>query len=381
MDGMSPSKLAHLPTEVAEYMREPGALIPGNRVQLLHSGAEAYPSMLAAISSATRTVHLEIYRLADDSTGRAFGDALIRAASRGVDTAVLYDAVGTWGTKREFLRFLMARGVHLKVFRPLWPSPLQRLLHLRDHRKLLVLDSARAFVGGMNISDEWSPAGQGWRDWMVEIEGPAVDTLERVFRSAWRHPGRERLRARTGPHPLGGEVSLAVLAARQTIHAAYLHAIARARKSVLIAAGYFVPDRALLTALRRACERGVEVSLVLPGKSDHWMVQTAGRAFYDRLLSWGVRIYEWWEAVLHAKLAVVDGVWATVGSFNLDSWSLLHNQELNVVLADPAVGRRVHEIIQGDVVRSVPILQETWSQRAWYRKLAESACYSLRRWL
>jgi cardiolipin synthase len=217
---------------------------------------------------------------------------------------------------------------------------------------------------------------------MLEIEGPAATSLEGVFGATWDAQGKDRAGFWGFHRPqLKGNVALAVVAARSQIHAAYLHAIKGAQRSVLIAAGYFVPDRALLAAIQGARERGVEVSIILPGKSDHWMIHAAGQASYKRLLSWGVRIYEWWDAMLHAKSAVVDSAWATVGSFNLDSLSRLHNHELNVMVADAGFAARLHDRFQVDALKSVAIVAESWAKRPWHRRLREAVAYAFRRFL
>ena len=363
------------------YLQTPQALVPGNRVTLLHDGVEAYPRMLAAIAAARESVKLETYIFADDTIGRMFGEALVEAARRGVEVTVLYDAFGSWSSRRHFFQSLRREGVKLAAFSPLRPWQ-WRLLSRRDHRKLLVIDGRRAFVGGVNIADCWAPRGEcgGWRDDVLELEGPAAAGLDGLFRATWRSQCHEQLGHFHDRRPRG-DVGIGVVAARRAIHQAYLHAINRARESVLISACYFVPDHKILQALRRARRRGVEVSLVLAGKSDMRAVMFAGRAFYDRLLRWGVSIYEWSDVVLHSKTAVVDGVWATVGSFNLDRWSLFNNHELNLVFADRRAAKRLVDSFRADCGRCLPITRDGWRRRPFHAKALEKLCYLFRRWL
>ncbi|HSP78995.1 MAG TPA: cardiolipin synthase ClsB [Myxococcaceae bacterium] len=371
------------------YLPRRHAFLQGNGCQLLRDGVEAYPAMLAAIRGAHRYVHLETYMFITDAVGALFGEALAAAAERGVHVRVLYDALGSWTSRRSFFEALRARGVDIRPFKPLrgLGRGLRHLLR-RDHRKLLVVDGEVAFIGGVNISAHWAPEGQGgaWRDDVMRVEGPVVDVLERRFVATWRMAFQDRFRSRRelrrqqrqreGPRE---GVCLAVLSSRRSIHRAYLHAIARARRSVLVAAGYFIPDRKLMAALREAARRGVEVRLLLSGKSDHpWLVH-ATRAFYEKLLTSGVRIFEWQRCVLHAKTAVVDGVWGTIGSFNLERLSLLFNHEVNAVFADPRLGRELEDSFRADCQHCREVDLERFRRRPLWQKLLERVLYAFRK--
>jgi cardiolipin synthase len=379
----------------------PAAHIPrtGHRCELLRDGIEAYPAMLEAIEAARVSVQLETYMMHDDAVGRLFSKKLIAAVQRGVHCTVLYDWLGSWGTPRAFFRELREAGVEVRAFRPFsFGVGLLRLIR-RDHRKLLVVDRQVAFVGGVNIAQHWAPkgqpprgystlAGEGWRDDVLRIEGPAVAQLERSFGASWRLEAwkeRFRSRARLGAGPAQprrkGEVRLSVLSSRRAIHAAYLKAIEASRQSVIIAAAYFVPDWRIRRAIKRAARRGVEVSLVMAGKSDHQVVTWASRAFYARFLSWGVKIFEWNRGVLHAKTAVVDGTWGTLGSFNLERTSLNWNHELNVVFADSRLGARLEQTLLQDCALSQPIDREQWRLRPVWHRVLEAVAYLFRKLL
>ena len=374
------------------YLPGRHALLPGNRCQMLHDGAEAFPAMLAAIRGARRTVRLCTYMFYDDAVGRLFGRALVGAARRGVDVQVLYDALGNWRVSGRFYQRLRDAGVDVRPFKPLSLRWLWSYIR-RDHRKLLAVDGEVAFVGGLNVAAQWAPAGRhggGWRDDVLRVEGPAARALERSFRASWRfHFGRRcrrfhRLQALLQKRAdlraaARGGVSLAVLSNRRSIHRAYLHAIEGARRSVRIAAAYFVPDRRLVRALQDAAARGVKVELLLNGKSDHPVVQLCARAFYGRLLAAGVQIYEWCSANLHSKTAVVDGVWGTVGSFNLERTSLWLNHEVNVAFADAALGSALDRRFLLDSGRCRRVEPDLWGRRPLWQKVLERVLYRFRR--
>lgn len=381
---------------LARYYLPPShSPLKGNACQLLRDGVEVYPSMLEAIRNARRYVHLETYMFLSDAVGELFGKALAEAAERGVHVRVLYDALGSWSSRGEFFESLRARGVDIRPFKPF--SSLGRgLRHLlrRDHRKILSVDGEVAFIGGVNIAVHWAPKGQGgdcWRDDVLRVEGPAVYELERRFVATWRmafqdkfrswREGRRRrkqVRAQLQSQGRGG-VGLAVLSNRRSIHRAYLHAISRARRSVLVAAAYFVPDRKLVAALRDAAQRGVEVRLLLNARGDHPWIMNATRSFYEKLLTAGVRIFEWERCVLHTKTAVVDGVWGTIGSFNLERLSLAFNHEANAVFTDPRLGFQLESAIRGDCQDCREVDLTVFRQRPLWRKMLERVLYAFRR--
>jgi cardiolipin synthase len=374
------------------YLPRSHSILHGNSCQLLRDGVEAYPAMLHAIRSARRYIRLETYMFITDAVGELFGQALAEAAERGVHVKVLYDAVGSWTSRRGFFESLRQRGVDIRPFKPFSLSRGLRHLLRRDHRKILVVDGEVAFVGGVNISAHWAPVGEqgaGWRDDVLRIEGPAVHELERRFLATWRMAFQDklgRLRSRLyqlyrlrRPGPRRGRVCLTVLSSRRSIHRAYLHAIGRARRSVLIAAAYFVPDRRMVAVLREAAQRGVEVSLLLNARSDHPFLEFCTRAFYEKLLSAGVRIFEWQRGVLHAKTAVVDGVWGTIGSFNLERMSLAFNHEVNAVFADPRLGGAVEESFRNDCGNCREVTLAEFRRRPLWQKVLERVLYFFRK--
>ncbi|MBX5482822.1 MAG: cardiolipin synthase ClsB [Myxococcaceae bacterium] len=367
---------------------DPSRMVPGNRFKLLRDGVEAFPEMLDAIRAARRKIRLEVYMFIDDAVGALFARALAEAAARGVQVKVLYDWLGSLPTRRAFFRRLRAEGVDVRAFKPLNFARGIGALIRRDHRKILVVDGEVAFVGGINLAAQWAPRGRGqgggWRDDVMKIEGPAALTLERLFCASWRMEAHKRLyryRRRSARRRLlqPGDANAVILSSRRAIHRAYLRAIEHARRSVMIANAYFLPDGRLMRALRQAAQRGVSVQLILAGKSDHPWVKWATRALYDRMLGWGVQIYEWYDGVLHSKTAVVDGTWGTVGSFNLEPMSRRFNYEANLVFTDPRWGAALQRSFLEDSRLCRRITRDVWTKRPWWHRVIERLFFVLSR--
>ncbi|GAB3416053.1 cardiolipin synthase [Massilia agilis] len=361
-------------------------LIAGNRVTLLFDGPATMREMMAAVRSATNSINLETYIFDQDPIGLQFADLLIDKRRQGVVVNVMYDAVGTLGTPQAFFDRMKAAGITMLAFNPVNPArgPGRWELNNRDHRKVLVVDGKMAFTGGINISSTYanssffrsrqkpSETGHqkvGWRDTHIKIEGPAVATLQWAFINNWvRQAGGELPRANYFPVlQAAGDKIVRVLATEpdhdSSIYKSLLLAIGEAKKSIHITQAYFVPDQQVIDALCAAARRGVDVKLVLPGVSDHSLVFHAGQAFYDELLESGVKIYQLQVAVLHAKTAVIDSVWSTIGSANIDRRSFIHNYELNVVVMDPAFGRDMESAFNEDLRDSKEVTLAQWRKR------------------
>jgi cardiolipin synthase A/B len=375
------------------------ALVAGNATRLLVDGPETHRAMFEAIGRAQHHVWLESYIVDDDETGRRLADLLVERRSKGVEVGLLHDAIGTLGTPAEYFDRLRAAGVAVCEFNPVDPSAGRgvRLNH-RDHRKILVVDGLVAFTGGINISDVYSSGsasarrrverGQGWRDTHIEVRGPAVAEFGRLFADTW---ARQRCASPLVAGPTirparAGDRVLRVVAstpedAVNPIHAELLSAIANAEHSVHVTMAYFVPDPQTIEVLEAAAGRGVDVQLVLPGFSDFWAVFHAGRSHYARLLAAGVRIHERRDALLHAKTAVVDGVWSTVGSANMDWRSFLHNDEINVVVLGEGFGKEMTALFEADVAHAVPIDAATWARRGISNRAKEHMALILEYWL
>jgi cardiolipin synthase len=369
--------------------------VEGNRVELLRDGEQAYPAMLAAIAAANEQILLEMYWFDSDRTGRRFAEALASAAARGVETALLYDAVGSIGVDLGMFTELRRAGVKVAEFGPI--APWRRRFRLgrltrRDHRKVLVVDGEIGFTGGINVANAWASreeGGDGWRDDMVRVEGPAVRGLVRGLLAAWYHAGGEPI-ARTRPShygagPLGGARARVIGEGyhklRHDIRRAYVSQLYHAQKSAWITNAYFVPDPVVLRALTRARDRGVDVRVLVPAETDVEIVRHASRATWGRLLRHGVRIFEYEGRVLHAKSAVIDGSWSTIGTFNLDylSWHWL--LEVNLFVLDDEFGSTMQRSFLRDLEQSREVDAQAHRYRPLGDRLLEFILYRFRKFL
>ena len=367
-------------------------LVVGNKVALLENGPTTYEAMFDAIASARDSINMETYILDDDVVGQRLAEALIAKQRAGVQVNLIHDAVGTLRTKKEYFQRLRDAGISVVTFNPVNPLAAKAGwdVNQRDHRKLLVVDGRSAILGGINISSVYSSSpGRGsaggspfssgggdkksglpWRDTDLLIEGPVVAELQKLFFETWN--------AQKGPtpaerayfpvlQPKGRAVVRAIGSSPDEpysqIYVTLISAINSAESEILLTNAYFVPDPQLMRAMIAAVARGVDVRLIVPSTSDSSLVFHAGRAHYETLLKGGVKLYERREALLHAKTGVIDGVWATVGSTNLDWRSFLHNQELTAVVLGAEFGARMRDAFERDLAASEQITLEAWQHR------------------
>jgi cardiolipin synthase len=366
-------------------------LVLGNRVVLLENGPNTYAAMFSAIAGAHDSIDMETYILEDDEVGRRLADTLIAKQAEGVQVNLIHDAVGTLGTKKEYFTRLSDAGINVVEFNPVNPLAAKAgwSVNQRDHRKLLVVDGRSAVLGGINISSVYSsrvPGSSGsamsggsrggdkkslpWRDTDLLIEGPVVATLQKLFMDTWQaQKGKPLAQHDYFPslQAQGQDVVRAIGSSPDEpfsqIYVTLISAINAAESEILITNAYFVPDPQLMNALISAAARGVDVKLILPSTTDSSLVFHAGRSHYEPLLRGGVKLYERREALLHAKTAVIDGVWSTVGSTNLDWRSFLHNQELTAVILGKEFGAKMRDAFERDLAASEPITLEAWQRR------------------
>jgi cardiolipin synthase len=385
------------PARILRYMRSRMRWRAHNAITILEAGAETYPAMLRTIAGAKKTVHLETYILRDDGTGRRFADALVERALAGVEVRLMFDSIGALDLTTAYLDGLRAAGIEVVAYRPLAPWRRRWGVFRRNHRKVLVVDDEVAFTGGLNIADDYAAVadgGRGWHDMHCELRGPIVLDLARSFRRVWiREHGRpyppppraeDEATHDHGPH--GPPVLVRLLEnterrGRSIIRRAYLAAINTARETIYLENAYFLPDRGVRAALVRAARRGVEVAVIVPGRSDIKAIEYAGLWSYPRLVKRGVRILRWTGEMMHAKTAVVDGIWSTVGSYNLDWISLRYNLEIAVEVVDPDVGQQMIKQFRGDVAMAEPVPADLWSKLPWWKKLLALMAFRIRRWL
>ena len=365
-----------------------------HRLGLLRDGEQAFPAMLEAIARARSTISLETYILRDDGVGRRFASALSERARAGVEVNLLFDA---WGSSvpDRYLERLRHAGVRTLAYRPIsFAGPLsQRLLARlgrRDHKKSLVVDHALAFTGGINLCDDHAPRVQGgaaWRDTHLVIEGPAALELEWFFLRTWRREGGapldEARYASEGRRPDGRVQVLSsdLRRGRHSIRRAYRNAFRGARERISITNAYFLPTLPLFRALTTAARRGVDVRVIVPGESDVAAVRLASRSIYGRMLRAGVRIFEYAGRMLHAKTAVVDGRWATVGSSNLDSQSLRRNLEANAIVEDERFAAALEAMFEEDLASSLEVTRADWQRRGPLERAGSWLAYLAKDWL
>ncbi len=351
-------------------------------VRLLDDPEESFPAIVTAIQGARERILLEWYWFAADGCGTRIADALAERAGQGVVVAILYDAIGSFGTPRAFFDRLAAAGAHVKAFHPVGFQYPVWMWNRRDHRKLLAVDGEIALVGGINLCDENAPSSWGgkcWRDAAVEIRGArAVTAFERVFLRTWtRLDGPILPPVRSGEvrvsedGPLVAALANRLLRERFHIRRAYLQAIGRAREFVWIANPYFIPDGNVRRALSRAARRGVDVRVLVPRRSDNLLTDAASRGLQGRLLRRGVKIYAYDGPMLHAKTIVVDGVWSTVGSYNLDNRSLRFNLEIAAAVIDRPFGEAMRRAFERDLASARAITFDEWSARSRWDRCVE----------
>lgn len=407
-------------------------LVAGNKTVLLQDGPQTYEAMLKAIRAARHHINFEIYIFEADEVGRTFADALIERQRQGVQVNLMVDGVGSIKTPREFFDAMRDAGIRIVEFNPV--NPLRAKagwdVNQRDHRKLIVVDGRVAFVGGINVSSVYSgsslggsfgsgrfgsgsaPSGSSgsggdddgaddgdkmkkkpadglpWRDTQLQIEGPAVAELQKLFVESWRKQNGPALDTSTFYPRLarrGDEVVRTIGSTPDDpyslIYVTLISAIRNAEKEIFLTNAYFVPDPQLLQALKDAAARGVDVRLLLPSKTDSELVFHAGRAYYTELLESGIKVFERHKAMLHAKTALIDGVWSTVGSTNLDWRSFLHNDELNAVVLGGDFGNQMRAMFERDLKDSRPVLLEEWKRRPLAMRLKETFARLWQYWL
>ncbi len=378
-----------LAAALLEGLRDPGfavllrridesPFLEGNRVRTFFRGPETFEAMRAAIEAAREQVLVESYIFKDDATGRSLMETLGRAVGRGVRACVLADAFGSIATRRAFWNEMRARGIEVRLFHPLFPHLLMQ--PFRDHRKILVVDGRTAFTGGMNIGDEYgsslSARGGPWRDTHVQMDGPAAWGMAIVFTEAWHAAGGSRVELAPLAPQTGG-VPILVLDSRPfrgtgQVASALAAIVAGARRRLWITMAYFAPRWRAIERLGEAARRGVDVRLLLPGKSDVPLVRHAGHGYYEALLERGVRIFEYQPAVLHAKTLVADDFVSLTGSSNLDFRSFHFNAECNIVMLGEETGRAFSAKFEEDLEKSVEVTAASWARRSFLHRMGDA---------
>lgn len=367
----------------------------GNQLQLLTNGRGYFPALQKAIDAAQNEIYLETYIFADDHTGRRIAAALVRAAGRGVVVHVLVDGFGSKGLFEQTRKLLDAANIEVLIFGPKTsPLTLRRNRLRRLHRKLAVVDAHVAFVGGINIIDDMhTPRHTPPRyDYAVRIEGPLVASVLEQTERLWRRVAWASLKRGLERHaPVAAAAhgtQKAVLVVRDNfrhrsdIEDAYLEAIREAHKEVIIANAYFFPGARFRHALREAAGRGVRVVLLLQGRIEYVLLHYASRALYGSLLDAGVEIYEYHQSFLHAKVAVIDRHWATVGSSNIDPFSLMLAREANIVVEDLDFSQELRRSLLDHMKSGAKVVaKRQWHRQPLWRRLLIWSAYGCTRLL
>ena len=364
-------------------------VVGGNRVEILLNGAEIFPAKLALIRGARRTINYAQYVFEDGQPAEDVAAALAERCRAGIKVNVLLDAVGTLAMPSALREEMSSAGCRVESYRPLSPFTIERV-NYRNHRRILVVDGLVGVSGGSGTSGKWSGDGRQeghWRDTDVLVEGPVIEQLQGAFAENWleatgvaiggpEYFPRRRLDSKglvdaqvVRSSPAGGSTAMYTM---------FLLALASARHSIHITNPYFVPDEKMINTLLAAANRGVEVVLLIPGAIDHNLVRQASRSEFGRLLENGVQIYEYRPALLHAKTLIVDGIWSTVGSTNLDYRSFSLNEELNVAIYDVGTARRLERIFADDLANSRRVMYKDWKNRGLASRFLELLAFPLK---
>jgi len=362
---------------------ERSVLTDNNSITLLKDAEETYPAMIEAIEKAENFIHFEIYRFNIDSTGNRFRDLLIKKVSEGVEVRMIIDDVGSWSFKKRYIDEMRRAGVQIFPFFPVRFPLLASKINYRNHRKILVVDGKTGFIGGMNIADKYIeglPKIGKWRDTHLKIEGDAVGALNRVFLIDWFFLSGELLTDKKNyfpKHSSSGDSWIQLASSGPdsdwaTIMQAYLAAIATAGEKVYLCTPYFSPNESILNALKTAALSGKDVRLIIPFKSDSIIANWNSRSYVTELLHAGVRIYAYVSGFNHSKYIVVDGVFSSVGSVNVDMRSFDLDFEVTALIYDEKFASILEDMFMEDLINSRELLLDLWEGRTRKEKYKES---------
>ena len=379
LEHLTPQERQHaqLLSHLHEY-----AISCADSTRLLVDGGAFFAALAQRIEEAQHHIHVEFYIWQDDARANEMVDRLVAAARRGVEVRLLLDPIGCFGLRRShFSRLVEARG-KFAWFRTAYPLRNQWTFTLRNQRKLQIIDGAHCFVGGMNMGREYAgedPAIGPWRDIQIEITGSATRKFQMIFADDWFFATQEKLLASRYYPPLGYAQKLLVQPMtdgpddpNDPIQMSLVWMLNVAHRRVWLTAGYFGPNEPLLTALQLAAARGLDVRMLVAGKSDHPLLVNVGRSYYEELLRYGVKIYEYELGINHAKVALVDEEWLMVGSANLDTRSMRLNFELNALVRDPATAADLERVLSRDFASSNQIMAEEFARRSSRQRWKES---------
>ncbi len=353
-----------------------------NRIRVLNNGRQTFGSIIYELENARDHLHLEFYIIDDDQIGNRIKEILMRKALAGLDVKVLYDDLGSWSLSRRYIRELTSSGVKVVNFMPVKTYAFANKLNFRLHRKIIVVDGRIAFVGGINIADRYL-RGLGnntrWRDTHLRLEGDSVTSLQAIFLLDWNFAmNTSDYDQKYFPeHNVKQDLLVQIVASGpdsdwESIMQAYFAAIATAARYVYISTPYFLPNQSILTALKTAALSGIEIKLLLPERNDSWMVWRSSRSYVKELLEAGVHVYFYLKGFTHSKLMIVDDVFSSVGTANMDIRSFNQDFEANALIYDEEIARELRLDFEDDIDNSKEIILEDWEQRRMMDKMQES---------
>jgi cardiolipin synthase len=396
---VAPTDILERHIAVVESVTE-SPLTKGNKIALLTDGQDTYAAMFKAMQIAKDHINVETYIIEDDEVGRKFAERLLKKQAEGVQVNLIYDSVGSMNTHASFFQRLRDGGIQVVGFNPINPLEARGkwgLTH-RDHRKILIADGKVAIIGGINISNVYSssPLRQKqnekapihWRDTDIQIEGPAVAEFQKLFLDTWLKQKGPKLSERNYfPHLReNGNALVRVVGStpgetNRIPFIVYVSAIVFAEHSIHMTTSYFIPDDQIVKALTDAAERGVDVKIILPGTTDSQVALYAQRYYYSELLKSGVKLYEHSTSLLHAKTAVIDKVWSTVGSTNMDNLSLLSNDEVNAIILSREFAVEMENMFVKDLADSMQIQWDEWKKRPVFQKIRTWFVHLFSKWM
>jgi len=355
-----------------------------NKVNILQNGTATFSAILEALSEARDHIHLEYYVYEDDKIGNKIKDLLIQKASQGLEVRLIIDAIGSWSLSKRFLRELKKSGVEVGIFMPVRFPLVANKINYRNHRKIIVVDGKVGFIGGLNIADRYIEGtielGE-WRDTHLKLEGDAVQSLQTVFITDWYFVTKSYLRGDRyfPPHSVQNQLLVQITSSGpdsdwSNIMQAYFTAITTAEKFIYISTPYFMPNESILTALKTAALSGVDVKLILPGRSDLNTMRYGSISYAEELIRAGVHVFIYQKGFNHGKIMMVDGVFSSIGTANMDGRSFNKNFEVNALIYDPKIADEMRESFLQDIADSEEIRLQEFLIRPRKQKIKESLC-------
>jgi cardiolipin synthase A/B len=360
-------------------------LTTGNRIQILNDAKETYTAIFDAIEKAKHHVHLEYYILEDDEVGNRLKDLLIRKKEEGTEIRIIVDDVGSWGLGEKYISDLRNHGIEIYSFMEVRFPRLTSRVNYRNHRKIVVVDGIIGFTGGINFADRYLKGVKGigpWRDTHIRIEGDATGCLQVVFAADWYFVIHENLAGKKYFPPLSHTLEIPVQISAsgpdsdwESIGQAFFSAIAGAKRKIYVVSPYLMPPLEIIFALKTAALSKVDVRILIPEKSDSRIPKWSSFSYIEELLEAGVRVFFYQAGFIHSKYLIVDDVFSTVGTTNLDFRSLETNFEVNAFIYDEAFTARLEKQFKDDLQKSREIRLEEWTQRGWFFRLRESLAH------